>query len=79
MKRQDFLAEISKLGLPELREKAAQLGEEQMKLRFRAPSGQLEKPHQLQVLKLNKARVLTEIRKRELAQAGEAAAAETKE
>lgn len=65
MKKRDFMAELSGKPVPELRERAAQIAEELMKLRFRKASGQLEQTHQLVQLRKNLARVNTVIRRAE--------------
>ena len=60
MKRTQFLAEISKLSVGDLKERAKQLAEEQMKLRFqKARSAQLDQPHRLGEVKKNLAQVNT--------------------
>jgi len=59
MKRKEFLAELSRLSLGELEERACAIAEELMKLRFRKGSGQLEQTHRLGELKRNLARVRT--------------------
>ena len=64
MKRKEFIAEIEKLPVDELKERARGLAEELMKLRFRKSGGQLEQTHRLGELKRNLARVETLIARR---------------
>lgn len=64
MKRRDFLKEIAGFDKAALQQKAAQLAEELMKLRFKQASRQLEKPHLLRETRVALARVQSEIGKR---------------
>lgn len=59
MKKTTYMAEISKLDAGELRQRAHTLAEEQMKLRFRSASGQLQQSHHLRETRRNLARVQT--------------------
>jgi len=61
MKANDFKAEIAKLSVEELKERARVLSEEMMKLRFRKASGQLDKSSRLQEVRRSLARVKTSI------------------
>ena len=64
MKRRDFIKEIAGFDKAALHEKAAQLAEELMKLRFKQASRQLEKPHLLKQTRVALARVQSELSKR---------------
>lgn len=59
MKSSEFLKEIKGLSQDELKQKARELAEELMRLRFRKSSGQLEQGHLLTQVKKNLARVQT--------------------
>lgn len=61
MKANDFNAEIAKLSLEELKERARVLSEEMMKLRFRKASGQLDKSSRLKEVRRGLARVKTSL------------------
>lgn len=61
MKANDFKAEIAKLNVDELKERARVLSEELMKLRFRKASGQLDKSSRLQEVRRSLARVKTSL------------------
>ena len=63
MKRRDFLKEIEGLDKAALQNKANQLGEELMRLRFKKASKQLEKGHLLQETRKKLARVQTALSK----------------
>jgi len=65
MKKRDFMAELRDKPVAELRQRAGQLAEELMKLRFRKAAGQLEQTHQLAQLRRNLARVSTLISRKE--------------
>ena len=64
MKRRDFLKEIAGFDKAALNQKAGQLAEELMKLRFKQASRQLEKPHLLRETRVALARVQSELGKR---------------
>lgn len=77
MKRREFLAEIDKLSVGELKERARQLSEEEMKLRFqKARAGQIDQPHRLTEVRKDIARVNTKLSTR--LQEGAASAVEAK-
>jgi large subunit ribosomal protein L29 len=59
MKRKDFLKEINSLDAGALQEKAKKLAEEQMRLRFKQASKQLDKSHLLKTNRKELARVQT--------------------
>ncbi len=61
MKRKELVKELRGLGLPELRSRAKQIAEEQLKLRFRQAAGQLNESHRLKSLRRQLARVQTMI------------------
>ena len=65
MKSKEFLSEIRAMSLTELKEKARSLSEENMKLRFKRGSGQLEGGHLLSQVRRNLARVMTLITEKE--------------
>ncbi len=52
-------SEVRDLTVDELQDKLLQLKKEQFNLRFQAASGQLEKTHQVQIVKRDIARVKT--------------------
>ncbi len=60
--------EIRELGLEDLWRKLADLKEEHSNLKFQHATGQLENPMRLPQTKKDIARVMTEIRQKELAQ-----------
>ena len=53
------MIEITKLSSPELEKKLRDLGEELMHLRLRKQTGQVEKPHMLNDLRRDRARIKT--------------------
>lgn len=59
MKSKNFINEIKGLSAKDLAAKKVALKEELMKLRFKGAVGQLEKPHMVQQLKRDIARVET--------------------
>lgn len=59
MKRKDFLKDAVAQDQKELRARVRANSEEQMKLRFRKATGQLEQTHRIKVLKRERARLLT--------------------
>jgi large subunit ribosomal protein L29 len=59
MKRKDFLKEINSLDAATLQEKANKLAEEQMRLRFKQATKQLDKSHLLKGNRKELARVQT--------------------
>ncbi len=59
MKRADFLKEIKGLSKEDLKQRARQVAEELMKLRFRAASGQLDQAYRIGLLKKDLARIQT--------------------
>ena len=68
------LDEIRALGAQELEARAAELREEQFRLRFRAATETLESPLRLREVRRDIARVLTVLREKELAAAPEGTA-----
>ncbi|MCB0310043.1 MAG: 50S ribosomal protein L29 [Bdellovibrionales bacterium] len=65
MKKTEFLGEVREMSVADLRQRARQLAQELMKLRFRKASGQLENTHGMRLARRNLARVKTEITLRE--------------
>ena len=59
MKTSESRKEIKGLSLTDLRSRARELAEELMKLRFRKATNQLERSHQIKIVKRNLARVQT--------------------
>lgn len=59
MKRKEFLKDIEGLSVDELKQKAREISEELMKLRFRQASGQLDEGHLFGLLRKRRARVNT--------------------
>ena len=59
MKKKDFLKEISTLSKNDLAAKVRENSEEQMKLRFRKASGQLQDSARIKQLRRQRARLLT--------------------
>ena len=74
MKKKDFWNSLQSLGVADLHEKARELSEELLKLRFRKASGQLEQGHRIRETKQKIAAVQTLINK--LGQNGEVQAAQ---
>ena len=70
MKKSEFAAELKGMSLVDLKERARQVAEELMKLRFRKAVGQLEQTHHLGELKKNLARVNTAISQQSGQEAG---------
>jgi len=65
MKRKESLSELRGLTIEKLKEKAAGVSEELMKLRFRNAMGQLEQSHMIGSLKKELARIKTVITENE--------------
>jgi large subunit ribosomal protein L29 len=65
-------AELRELPDDELRQKLAEAKEELFNLRFQAVTGQLDNPRRIRQVKRETARILTVMREREIALAGEA-------
>lgn len=65
MKQKEFLTEIKKLTVQDLRAKGRELAEELMKMRFRKASNQLNETHRLREVRRNLARVETLISQKE--------------
>ncbi len=59
MKRRDFFKEISSLDKSSLEQRAGQLAEELMRLRFKKATSQLENPNRLKDVRRSLARVST--------------------
>lgn len=59
MKRKEFLKQVKGLDAGELRSRIRANSEEQMKLRFRQATGQLQQSHRLGILRKERARLLT--------------------
>ena len=59
MKRKEFLKDAKSQDVKELRTRIRANSEEQMKLRFRKATGQLEQTHRIKILKRNRARLVT--------------------
>jgi large subunit ribosomal protein L29 len=59
MKRKDFLKEIANLDKASLEQRAAELAEEMMRLRFKKATSQLENPNRLRDVRRSLARVST--------------------
>jgi large subunit ribosomal protein L29 len=64
MKRKEFIKEISNLDVGALKDRAKQLAEECMRLRFKLSARQLEKSSALKDAKRSLARVQTVIRQK---------------
>ncbi len=64
MKRKEFIKEIASLDVGALKDKAKQLAEECMRLRFKLSARQLEKSSALKEAKRSLARVQTILRQR---------------
>lgn len=62
MKSKEFLKEIKELDSAALRQRAKDISEELMRLRYRQTSGQLDQGHRLGELRRNLARVQTVLR-----------------
>jgi len=59
MKRKEFLKDAKAQDVTELRTRIRANSEEQMKLRFRKATGQLQQTHRITILKRERARLLT--------------------
>ena len=59
MKRKEFLKDAKKQDVKELRTRIRANSEEQMKLRFRKATGQLQQTQRIKMLKRERARLLT--------------------
>lgn len=59
MKRQNLLKEIRGLSAQDLKQRARNIAEEMMKLRFRMGTGQLEQTHRVRDLRREFARIQT--------------------
>lgn len=59
MKRKEFLKDAKAQDKKELRARVRTNSEEQMKLRFRKATGQLQQTHRIKILKRERARLLT--------------------
>lgn len=70
MKKKEFMSEVKGMSLDELQERARQLAEEMMKLRFRKAVSQLEQTHHLRETRRNLARVNTLISSKRAEAAG---------
>lgn len=67
MKRKEFLKDARAQDKKELRARVRTNSEEQMKLRFRKASGQLQQTHRIKILKRERARLLTLANKQDVA------------
>lgn len=67
MKRKEFLKDAVAQDKNELRARVRANSEEQMKLRFRKATGQLQQTHRIKLLKRDRARLLTIANKTEAA------------
>jgi large subunit ribosomal protein L29 len=67
MKKTDYMTELRKMPLDELRTRSRALGEEYMKLRFRKASTQLEQSHRLNEVRRKLARTQTVLKETQLA------------
>ena len=67
MKRKEFLKDAVAQDKNELRARVRANSEEQMKLRFRKATGQLQQTHRIKILKRDRARLLTIANKAETA------------
>ena len=59
MKRKEFVKDAKGQDVKELRARVRANSEEQMKLRFRKATGQLQQTHRIKILKRERARLLT--------------------
>jgi len=71
MKTSEFMKDLKGCSPDELREKARQLSEELLKLRFRKASGQLEQGHRICQVRRGLARARTILTQRLAVQGGE--------